>query len=98
MSCGVGQRCGSDHMLLWLWHRLVAIALIQPLAWELAYALGAALKRNKKGKRKEKWNQMPPFQKYLPLWVLEDILCLSKESAQLTVPFTFNFSQLKFSC
>ena len=44
VSRGVGCRCGSDPMLLWLWCRLVAVALIQPLAWELPYALGAALK------------------------------------------------------
>ena len=33
----------------------VAAAWIQPLAWELLYATGAALKR--KGKKKEKENQ-----------------------------------------
>ena len=35
----------KDLVLLWLWHRLAAVALIQPLAWELPYAVGAALKR-----------------------------------------------------
>ena len=35
-------------MLLWLWCRLVATALIRPLAWEPPYAAGAALKRQKK--------------------------------------------------
>ena len=34
-------------MLLWLWHRLAATALIRPLAWEPPYAVGAALKRQK---------------------------------------------------
>ena len=33
MSCGGGHRCGSDPPLLWLWGRLAATALIQPLAW-----------------------------------------------------------------
>ena len=47
MSCGVGHRCGSDPMLLWLWCRPVATALIEPLAWEPPYAVGAALKRQK---------------------------------------------------
>ena len=42
MSCGVGRRCGSDLVLLWLWYRLVATALIQTLAWEPLYAMGAA--------------------------------------------------------
>ena len=34
--------------LLWLWRRLAAAVLIQPHAWELLYAIGAALKRKKK--------------------------------------------------
>ena len=48
MSCGVGRRRSSDLMLLWLWCRLEAIALIGPLAWELPYvahAVYAALKK-----------------------------------------------------
>jgi len=48
MSCGIGQRCGSDPVLLWLWCRLAATAGIQPLFWEPPYAAGAALKRKKK--------------------------------------------------
>ena len=47
MSWGVGQRCGLDLALLWLWGRPAAVALIHPLAWELPYAAGAALKRQK---------------------------------------------------
>ena len=50
MSCGVGHRRGSDLVLLWL----VAAALIQPLAWELPYAAGAALKCKKKKKKKKR--------------------------------------------
>ena len=42
MSCGVGHRRGSYPVLLWLWCRPAAIALIQPLAWEPPYAMGAA--------------------------------------------------------
>ena len=44
VSCGVGRRCGSDPVLLWLWCRLVATAPIRPLAWERPHATGAALK------------------------------------------------------
>ena len=54
MSCGVGHRCGSDPLLLWLWCRPAASALIGPLAWEPPYAAGAALKRPKKKKKKKK--------------------------------------------
>ena len=58
MSCGVGHRCGSVPDLLWLWHRLAATALIQPLVtWEPPYAVGAALKKKRqrqKEKRKKK--------------------------------------------
>ena len=35
-GCGISWR---------LWHRLAAVALIRPLAWELPCATGAALKR-----------------------------------------------------
>ena len=48
MTCGVGRRQGLDLALLWLWRRLAAAALVRPLAWELPYATGAALKRQKK--------------------------------------------------
>ena len=51
MSCSVGCRQGLDLALLWVWSRPAAAALILPLAWELLYALGAALKRLKR-KRK----------------------------------------------
>ena len=54
MSCGVGRRRGSDLAWLWLWYRLAATALIQPLAWECPYAAGMALKRQKKKKKRKK--------------------------------------------
>ena len=50
---GVGCRCGSDLVLLWLWSRLAAVAWIQPLAQEPPYAMGAAPPQKKK-KRKER--------------------------------------------
>ena len=53
MSCGVSHRRGSDPALLRLWCRLVAIALFPPLAWELPYAMGLALKRQIKKERKK---------------------------------------------
>ena len=53
MSCGVGQRHGSDPPLLWLWRRLVATARIRPLAWEPPYAVGAALENAKRQKQKQ---------------------------------------------
>ena len=56
MSCGVGRRCGSDPALLRLWHRPVATAPIRPLAWESPYAMGAALEKGKKTKKKKKKN------------------------------------------
>ena len=37
--------------LLWLWRRPAAAAPVQPLAWELTYAPGVALKRKKKKRR-----------------------------------------------
>ena len=46
----MGFRHGSDLALLWQLGRPVAAALIKPVAWELPYATGVALKR--KGKKK----------------------------------------------
>ena len=43
--CGVGHKHGSDLALLWLWCRPAAVAPIRPLAWELPYTVGAALKK-----------------------------------------------------
>ena len=54
MSCGVGHRCGLDLLWLWLWYRLAAAAPIRPLAWELPYATGEALKRQNKTVQKAK--------------------------------------------
>ena len=45
MSCGAGSRRCSDLALLWLWCRLAAAAVIQPLVWELPCAMGMALKK-----------------------------------------------------
>ena len=54
MSCGVGHRLGSDLALLRLWHRLAATALIPPLARESPYAVGVALKRQRKKEKRER--------------------------------------------
>ena len=53
MSCAIGHRHGSDPMLLWLWRKPSATVAIGPLAWETPYAMGAALKRQKKTKTKK---------------------------------------------
>ena len=53
MSCAIGHRCSSDPLLLWLWHRMAAVAPIQPLAWEFPYAMPVLpAARQKKKKRK----------------------------------------------
>ena len=44
MSCDVSCRQGLDPVLLWLWYRVAAAALIQPLAWETPFATSVALK------------------------------------------------------
>ena len=50
----MGHRYGLDPVLLWLWHRPVATALIRPLAWEPPYAVGATLEKAKRKKIKIK--------------------------------------------
>ena len=54
VSCGVGHRHGLNPVLLWLWRRLAAVALIGALAWEPPCASGAALKSKKKKKKRMK--------------------------------------------
>ena len=55
MSCGAGGKHGLDVVLLWLWCRLTAVAPLRPLAWELPYAQGWAIKRKKQtNKQKNK--------------------------------------------
>ena len=48
MSCGVGCKCSLDLAWLWMWHRLEAVA------WEPPYTMGAAQKKEKKKKSKDK--------------------------------------------
>ena len=50
----MGYRCSSDPALLCLWRRLAATAPIGPLAWEPPYAVGAALDKTKRPKKKKK--------------------------------------------
>ena len=54
VRCSVGHRRGLDPTLLWLWCRLEAVALIQPLAWEPPCAMGKALKKQKQSQKKKK--------------------------------------------
>ena len=57
VHCGVGGRRGLDLLLLWLWCRPAAAALIRPLAWELPYAMGAPAPHKKRVKQnKDKQN------------------------------------------
>ena len=44
--------CSSDPTLLWLWCRLVAIALIRPLPWDPPCASGAAQKDERQKEKK----------------------------------------------
>jgi len=48
----------QDPVLLWLWCRPEATALIRPLAWEPPYAAGVALKREKKKKSPEELSKI----------------------------------------
>ena len=61
VSCGVGCRRGSDLGFLWLWCRQAAAAPIHPLAWELPYAMGVALKGQQQQKSREKGKQERSF-------------------------------------
>ena len=78
MNWGVGHRHGSHPMLLWLWHRPAAAAPIQPLAWQLPYAIGVALKRSSPTQKKKKISKALAglSRSWLPLSSFSIILCL----------------------
>ena len=48
MSCGAGQRRGSDLVWLWPWCRPAATAPIGHPAWKLPYAAAVVLKKQQK--------------------------------------------------
>ena len=74
VSWGVSCRHSPDPALLWLWCRLIAAALIRPLAWELPYAAGVALERKKERKKRyEKTDSDSPP----PLTIRQSILLYS---------------------
>jgi len=58
-----------DPVLLWLWCRPAASALIRSLAWEPPYAVGAALKKKEKKKKNEK-------KSYQQLWLARPVKSL----------------------
>ena len=73
MNCGVDCRRGSDPALLWLRPRPEATAPIRPLAWKPPYAMGAALEKVKRPKKKKKerfdcyvFQHVPPW--VYPVW------------------------------
>ena len=55
--------------MLWLWCRLVATALIPPLAWEPPDALDAALIKTNKQTNKQKKKKTTQVQEF-PLWCI----------------------------
>ena len=73
-------------LLLWLWYRLAATALIRPLAWEPPYGVGMGLKRQKTKKEKTKQKKSPlstrgsggPVELHarVRLWVRQALLCV----------------------
>ena len=63
LSCSIGCRWSSAHVLLWLWNRLVAVALIQFLSWELPYAARMALKTKQNKTKLFSAKSMPTFLK-----------------------------------
>ena len=87
MSCGVGCRCSSDMMLLWLWCRPAATAPIQPLAWKFPYAESVALKSKKKKKQKKTENSGKVIE-----WTLFSVRSNLQSSPKHTVPLVLQIS------
>ena len=85
VSCGVGYRPSSELVLLWLWHRLADIALIWPLAWELAMCLECSLKETEKKKtKKQRKNAIHKTWMQLEILLLSEISQKEKDKYNMT--------------
>ena len=61
-------------MLLWRWHRPAATFLIQPLAWEIPYAVSAVLKsKNEKNNNRNSLSSHCGLAVMNPTSILEDV-------------------------
>ena len=99
MSCGVGHRCSADPALLWLWRRLVATALIGPLAWEPPYAVGAALEKDKRTKQKRKRKRIKMSSTALKLAKLRaSFYSVPSISTDAQVPYTIIWCSMIALC
>ena len=94
VSCGVDYRLGSDPVLLWLWCRPVAAALIRPLAWEPPYA---ALKREGKKKDADHVSTSGPLHLAfsVPRMLFGD--CVAASSAVFCRRLKYNLSRKAFT-
>ena len=82
-------------MLLWLWCRPAAAAPIQPLAWELLCAIGAALKKKKKKKKvinRSLYNLLLPkiYRQYLDI-IQHLLICMHAQKIFSNIFFAVYF-------
>ena len=77
MTCGVGRRCGSDLVLLWLWYRPAVVAPIQPLGSSICHRFSP-----KRGRKKEIYSKSPSHK-----WVEDgfELRCLVLEMMAITM-------------
>ena len=89
MSCGVGCRCSSDPVLMWLWCRLAATALIRPLAWEPPHASTALKRQKQKIKQKSTcWYHVTNLSlSPSPITISFSLLCISSSFSGLFLSF-----------
>ena len=84
-------------MLLWLWCRPATVALIQPLAWELPYAMDAAPKKGKKKKKKHnttnKQKTLPPACVSIPMFTCETSKVIMKLATEWVKAKVMNHSE-----
>ena len=94
MSCGVDCRQSSDLVLPWLWRRSAAAAPIQPLAWELPYATGAALKKQSINQVGKTGPILTPYTKINSKWIKELNIISGNHKTPENIEGSLNFNSI----
>ena len=82
-SCSVGCRHGPEPEFLWLWLRLAAVSLIQPVAWEHPYTACVVIKSKQTNKQTKNIKNLSFILAIKGKWFVLGIMKLQKEELNM---------------